>query len=100
MTARKDERIELSASKGALAWVKWAVGILISCGLVGGGIAQDNKLDDRVIKLEETVNNNTIEISGAKIDLKNYSAQLVSMNADIKETRATTQQILLILTKR
>lgn len=103
MTQHK-ESIKLEATKGFMPMLKKLIPYIISAGLLGGSggvVAKDiDDLNSRVTRIEQTVADNTLEISGQQIDLKNYKAQLVDMREDIKETRAATQQILIILTKK
>jgi hypothetical protein len=102
MVHKKDEHvgIDISASKGGLKFLRWLIPLLISCGLIGGGVRADMVNSDRITSIEEIVNNNTLEINGQSIKLDNYIAQLVEMKEDLKETRATSERILLVLTRK
>lgn len=99
MTQHK-ESISLTATKGSLSFLRWLIPLFLGGGLVGGGIAQDSKLDGRMTKLEQIVSDNSIELNGQKIKLSEYDARIVEMRADIKVTQADVKQILIILQKR
>jgi hypothetical protein len=100
MTPRKDEHIEVTASKGALSFIRWLLPLFLSTLTLTGGGAVANDLNKRVQTLEEIVTNNTIEINGQSIELKNYNARIIELQEDIRESRTDIKQILIILQKK
>jgi hypothetical protein len=92
--------IDVNATKGSLQFLKWLIPLILGSGLLGGGIAQDSKLDGRISSLESIVQSNTIELNGSKIELKNFTMQIEELREDAKATRSDVKQILIILTKR
>lgn len=100
MTATHKESFKFEATKGSLAFLRWLIPLLLSGGLFTGGTVVANGLDKRVESLELTVGENSIELNGQKIELKNYNARIVDLQNDMRESRSDIKQILIILQKK
>lgn len=103
MTQHK-ESIKLEATKGFMPMLKKLIPYIVGVSLLGssGGVmANDiNELNSRILKIEQVVANNTLEINGQAVRLNEYDARFVELQKDVRETREDTKQILIILTKR
>lgn len=98
------ESIKLEATKGFMPMLKKLIPYIVSVSLLGGSggiMANDiNELNSRLLKIEQVVADNTLEINGQKIELKNYNARIVELQEDVRESRNDIKQILIILQKK
>lgn len=102
--AQHKESIKLEATKGFMPMLKKLIPYIVSVSLLGGSggiMANDiNELNSRLLKIEQVVADNTLEINGQKIELKNYNARIVELQEDVRESRNDIKQILIILQKK
>lgn len=99
MVARK-ESISLSGTKFGFGFLKWFIPLLLGGSIITGGAKYDEMIEKRFAIIEENCFSNQLDLKGTKIKLENYDIQFREMKEDIRETRKTSEQILIILTKR